>query len=39
MNMNLEKEARELRVAETNTAKRSTLMESYIVSIHACNAF
>lgn len=35
----MEKEAREVRAAETNTAERSTLMKSYLVSIHACNAF
>lgn len=31
----MEKEAREVRAAETNTAERSTLMKSYLVSIHA----
>lgn len=35
----MEKKAREVRAAETNTAERSTLMKSYLVSIHACNAF
>lgn len=35
----MEKEAREVRAAETNIAERSTLMKGYLVSIHACNAF
>lgn len=35
----MEKEAREIRAAETNTAERNTLMKSYLASIHACNAF